>query len=93
MPSDFSFIGILSPAQKIFFSKLQNCMILKLVEKLSNVAEFVGVLSLLWIDMANLSQRDSFKKKKIGYLMDPLTPRAFCQKHIFWSFSSEYEPK
>ena len=37
---------------------------------------------LLWIDIPNLSQKDSLFEK-FGHVINPLTPGAFRQKHIF----------
>ena len=50
-----------------------------------NFAEFLVFLGLFGIGFANLSQKDpSFGK--LGHVINPLTPEAFCEKGISWTF-------
>ena len=53
--------------------------------KYPNFAEFLAFLGLFWMGFTNLSQKDpSFGK--LGHLINPLNPGAFCQKGVSWMF-------
>ena len=50
-----------------------------------NFVEFLAFLGLFRIGFAYLSQKDpSFGK--LGHVINPMTPRAFCKKGISWAF-------
>ena len=50
-----------------------------------NFAEFLAFLGLFGIGFANVSQKDpSFGK--LGHMINPLNPGAFCEKGVSWTF-------
>ena len=66
-------------------AKLRVLVYINKIAQNPNFAEFLAFLGLFGIGFANLSQKDP-SLGKLGHVINPLTPGAFCEKGVSWTF-------